>query len=354
VTPGTIYSFGGWLKSGGISQASQHQLMWTSTKTGYDTNNRAALPFPNYFTPSFTPGTAATPWTYVNRTFQMPTGIPNVEFYHTFTITAPGSGMLYLDNLFFRPLPALNSTNWTTLVPFGASWRYFTNTPPANWFAANFNDATWLTGNAKLGAGSGPTNIATRVAQLRPAYYFRKTFALTNANAQDLLLSATCTDDPGTGAGPLPIRVWVNGSEIQSRIETVTPQGNETRYFDLTPFANLLQAGNNTLAVMVTNQWSSWDDVAFDVRLQAILYHPVIPQLQVTCIGGANPILSLNGAPGTLWQIQSSDSWSLQNWQTVQSITNLLGGIQIVTDIGQNGRPLPGAAKMRMYRAVPL
>ena len=84
--------------------------MWTSSKTGYDTNNRAALPFPNYFTPSFKPGTGPTAWSYVNRTFQMPAGIPNVELFHTFTISAPGSGMLYLDNIFFRPLPAPSAT----------------------------------------------------------------------------------------------------------------------------------------------------------------------------------------------------------------------------------------------------
>ena len=94
---------------------------------------------------------------------------------------------------------------------------------------------------------------------------------LTSADVEELLLSATCTDD--SGSAPYPIRVFLNGAEIKSRIETVTSQGNETRYFDLIPFASLLQAGTNTIAFLVSNYWSTWDDVAFDVSLKAIPYH---------------------------------------------------------------------------------
>jgi hypothetical protein len=268
VTPGAFYSYGCWFKSGGISQPSEHWLQWTSTKTGYNTKNRPHLPFPNYFTPHFVAGTDPTDWVYVNRTFKLPLGFPNIELGHAYSIAAPGSGSIYVDNVFFRPLPAPTATNWTTCVPFGSTWRYFTNTPPSNWFASNFDDSTWPVGTAKFGAGTGPTNIVTRVAQYCPAYYFRKQFVLASADVEELLLSATCTDD--SGSAPFPIRVFLNGSEINSRIEVVTAQGNETRYFDLIPFASFLQSGTNTISVLVSNYWSTWDDVAFDVSLKAI------------------------------------------------------------------------------------
>jgi hypothetical protein len=44
VTPGGLYSFGGWCKSAGISQPSEHWLEWSSTKTAHDTNSRPPLP----------------------------------------------------------------------------------------------------------------------------------------------------------------------------------------------------------------------------------------------------------------------------------------------------------------------
>src|SRR5258706_3401646 len=184
VTPGAYYSFGGYFKSGGISQPSEHWFTWGSTKTGYDTNNRPSLPWPNYFTPHFIAGTAPTDWTYVNRTFQMPAGFPNIELAHSYTIAAPGSGSIFLDNIFFRQIPAPGATNWTSLVSFGSSWRYSSNTPPANWFSSGFDDSSWPIGAAKFGAGSGPTNIVTHVAQLRPAYYFRKKFNLTSTEVE--------------------------------------------------------------------------------------------------------------------------------------------------------------------------
>lgn len=270
VTPGAFYSYGCWFKSGGVSQPSEHWLQWISSKTGYNTKNRPPLPFPYYFTPHFVAGTEPTDWTYVNRTFKLPLGFPNIELGHSYSIAAPGSGSVYIDNVFFRPIPAPTAANWTICVPFGSSWRYFTNAPPPNWYASGFDDSAWPVGTAKFGAGTGPTNIVTRVPQYCPAYYFRKQFVLASADVEELLLSATCTDD--SGSAPYPIRVFLNGSEINSRIETVTAQGNETRYFDLIPFASLLQSGTNTIAVLVSNYWSTWDDVAFDVSLKAILY----------------------------------------------------------------------------------
>src|SRR5207253_2087999 len=130
-----------------------------------------------------------------------------------------------------------------------------------------------------FGAGSGPTNIITRLPQLKTAYYFRKKFVAASADIEELLLSATCTDDSGIAL--YPIRVFLNGDEVKCRIETVTSQGNEVRHFDLTPFAQMIQAGTNTIAVLVSNYWSSWDDVAFDVSLKAVQYHPVTPRLTV-------------------------------------------------------------------------
>jgi hypothetical protein len=351
VTPGTFYSYGGFFKSGGISAPSQHWLTWISTKTGYDTNNRPNLPWPYYFTPSFVADTNVTGWVYVNRTFQLPSGFPNVELGHSFSMNTPGSGSIYMDNLFFRSIPSPTATNWANLVPFGSSWKFFTNVPPSNWYFDNFNDNSWQQANAKFGAGSGPTNIVTRLPQLRTAYYFRKSFVL-NSDVEDLLLTATCTDDSGSAL--YPIRVFLNGNQIPASIETVTAQGNEPRYFDLTPFSNFLRPGTNSIAVCVSNYWADWDDVAFDVSLKAVLYHPCIPKLSVQLTSSQPPRLSMESAPGTVWQIQSRDSVVGDSpWQLAQVFTNSAGGVQVIQDTGQNGRAMPTATPSRLYRLIP-
>ena len=351
VTPGAFYSFGGYFKSGGISQPSEHWFTWGSTKTGYDTNNRPTLPWPNYFTPHFVAGTAPTGWTYVNRTFRLPAGFPNIELGHNFSMSSAGSGSLYIDNVFFRQIPAPTATNWTSLVPFGSTWRFFTNTPASNWFAPAFFDSAWPAAPAKFGAGSGPTNIVTHLPQLRPAYYFRSLFVVPDGEITDLLLSAACTDDSGSAL--YPIRVFINGSEINSRIETVTSQGNEVRYFDLTPFAQLIHSGTNLVAVQVSNYWSSWDDVAFDVSLKAIVVPSSKPVITLARDPSGLMRVSVKSPVKTMWRLESTDSLIQPDWRLVDVISNELGAVASILDSGQNGRLLPINNASRFYRLMP-
>ncbi|HWD91195.1 MAG TPA: hypothetical protein VG938_02485 [Verrucomicrobiae bacterium] len=363
VAPGTLYSFGGFFKSGGISQPSQQWLQWTSTKTAANTNDRPTLPYPNYFTPYFNIDTAETDWTYANRTFVMPAGFPNVELSHWYSVGAPASGSLYLDNLFFRALPAPAATNWTELIPFGSAWRYAFLTPPPNWFAPDFDDALWLIGKAKFGAGGGPANITTLLPQRLPLYYFRREFVLPSTPCEELLLSATCTD-----AGNPP-DIYLNGTKlVTSGIDVCSNPGNEVRYFDLTPFTDLLHTGTNTIAVALHNVWAiDWDDIAFDLDLKAVVGTAVadpgldISMQQGQAGGGANgdgpsltPQVSLTVSvpPNTVWRVESADSLS-GPWELVEVVTNTSGGPLSVVDTGQNGRLPPSAVPTRFYRIVP-
>ncbi|HUR47292.1 MAG TPA: VCBS repeat-containing protein, partial [Candidatus Saccharimonadales bacterium] len=352
VTPGALYSFGGFFRSGGISQMSEHWLEWGSSKTGLDTNNRPPLPWPNYFTPHFKAGTAATPWLYANRVFSMPAGFPNVELRHRFTIAAPGSGSIFLDNLFFRPLPPLNKTNWISFVPFGAVWKFSTNAA-AQWQSPTFDDRAWSSGQAKFGAGSGPTNIVTRVPQRVSKYFFRNSFVAPSTDYEELLLLATCTDD--YGGTIYPLQVFLNGTEIQSAgIEAVSGQGNEQRYFDLAPFTYLLKRGTNTLAIQLNNTWApDFDDVAFDVSLRGVAFKPVYPRFKSVTKEGAGVKLGIELPLGAVWQVESSDAFSASNWSVMSVLTNSISGAQTLWDTGQNGRPPPSNTGTRSYRIQP-
>jgi hypothetical protein len=355
VTPGQLYSFGCFFKSGGISEPSEHWLEWSSTKTGEDTNDRPSRTYPDYFTPHFVVGTEATDWTYANRTFIMPTGFPNVELGHRYSIAAPGSGSIYIDNVFFRALPSPNATDWVELLPFGAVWRYCAATPPTNWFAADFDDTTWLPGVAKFGAGGGPTNIVTLLPFQQPVYCFRTKFIAPLLPCQELLLSATCTDGGGKS-----LEVYLNGARLNtSGIDAVSGQGNRVQYYDLTPFIGLMKPGTNMIAVALNNVWQpGWDDVAFDLNLKATFGAPDEPRTITIAQGSGLPQgtqqINLNSSipPNSVWRVESTDSLSPAAWQLVDVITNNSPGARFVRDTGQNGRLPPDQTPVRFYRLI--
>jgi hypothetical protein len=344
VTAGGLYSFGGWLRGGGVNRTTEHWWEWTADKDA-NTNARASLPWPEVFTPHMIVSNTLTPWLYANRVFTMPAGIPAIQFRHRFSVANPATGTLLADNAFFRRLPNPNATNWTTLVPLGATWRYSTNTPPTQWTAPSFSVNSWAQGAAKLGAGSGPKNVATRLAQRKPAYYFRREFVMNFREAQELLLEATCTD-----AGNIPsLRVFLNGEELATTgIEAVTDQGNELRYYDLHAFTPLLREGVNTIGVILRNTWAAdFDDVAFDLSLRAIPYSGNSSKLTLDQTGPSVVVEAVT-PPGTIWQLRSCESIDCEPWRLLDVFTNWAGAPHRIPD-----NRLISQGTTRFYQLVP-
>jgi hypothetical protein len=350
-TPGHLYSFGGYIRSGGLNVPSEHWFEWDSSPTGEDPSPRPPIPWPSYFTPSLKIGAAPSPWTYLNRVFTMPAGFPNVQLRHRFTVEGQATGSVFLDNIFFVELPLMSDARWMDLMPFGQTWRYFSGSPSRNWFASTFDDSAWPQAPAKFGAGTGPQNIRTALPGYKPAYYFRRTFMLNSANFSTLLLAATCTDD--YGGTVYPLRLWINGVEVMTGgIEAVTGEGNETKYFDLTPFTGLLALNKtNIIGVMLQNTWQSdWDNVAFDISLRVIRSTPPsIPQfISIVREANGSATIALRGPTNTTWTLESLDADG--QWEIVQAVTFDASGSAIVQDSGQNGRPAPLATLSRLYR----
>jgi len=349
VTPGVLYSFGGFIRSTGLSQSSEHWFEWDSSRTGENTNARPPLPWPNYFTPSLKAGTSATPWAYLNRTFVMPDGFPNVELRHRFTVSGSASGSVFLDNIFFRPLPAPTDTKWQEWIGFGSRWRYLASSAPMDWFSENFDDASWPEAVAKFGQGTGPQNIVTAVPKNQPAYYFRKKFVVPVGNYEELLLSGFCTDD--YGGTVYPMRIWFNGAEVPAGgIEAVSGEGNIVKYFDLTPFLDLVHSGTNTIAVMLNNTWQpDWDNVAFDISLKAIPANYSTAKTtarlsSITVQKDGTVTLNVEGTPRSKWTVQSSSTPN-SGWIFVQEV--------VVGASGSSVAAVPAsAASARYYRLL--
>ncbi len=353
-TPGLLYSFGGFLRSGGISQPSEHWFEWASTPTAVNTNARPSLPFPNYFTPHFVVGTNSTGWVYANQALVLPAGFPNLELRHRYTITNAGSGSIFIDNMFLRALPATNSAAWSEVLPFGATWRYWTASPPVYWYQPTFDDSSWSQGQAKLGAGTGPQNIKTVLPQWQPSYYFRKTFTVASTNLEEFLLSATCSDNRNGQS----IQIYLNGQPVPATdIGAVTDQGNQVLYFDLAPFINLLQPGTNLIAVQLNNTLTeSWDDVAFDMDLKVMPGSVPGGAARITSMtkDATGVTLTVQAPANSIWSVESKDGFSnAQSWQWVGSWTNGTATSFVMRDTGQNGRLPPQSVRARFYRVVP-
>ena len=350
--PGTLYSFGGSIRTSDLTAASEHWFEWDSAPTGENPNARPGLPWPSYFTPSLKATTNAAPWTYLNRVFEMPAGFPNVELRHRFTVNGAATGSVFLDNIFFCPLAPTNDPRWIQLMPFGQRWRYLTDTPSKpTWYSPAFSDSPWPEAPAKFGAGSGPQNIRTALPAQKPAYYFRRTFSMAQTNLTTLLLAATCTDDyAGT---TYPMRLYINGAEIVAPVEAVSGEGNLVKYFDLTPFTKLFHATGNLLAIQLQNAWASdWDNVAFDVALLGIAEtgtSTMIPRFISVARNTDGSISLAMTAPATSnWILESSEN--LLAWSMVETVSFNGGGTATSKDTGQNGRPFPSAVSARFYR----
>jgi hypothetical protein len=348
-TPGRLYSFGGFVRSGGLSAASEHWFEWDSSRTGEHPEARPPLPWPSYFTPSAKFGGAAAPWMYLNRVFTMPAGFWNAELRHRFRVEGRATGSVFLDDVFFVELPLAGDNRWREVMAFGERWRYFENTPPADWFAVGFNDAGWPEGQAKFGAGTGPQNIRTAVAAKKPVYYFRRSFTTATTNFSTLLMAATATDD--YGGTVYPMRMWVNGVEIYGPIHAVTGEGNEVKYFDLTPFMHVLKAGQpNVIAVSLGNTWQTdWDNVAFDVAMRGIAGAEVPKFGSIARDGAGAVVLRMTGPPNSSWTLESTESLT-SPWKVVQTVNFDASGLAVVTDVGQNGRTHPASVPVRFYR----
>jgi len=67
---------------------------------------------------------------------------------------------------------------------------------------------------------------------------------------------------------------------------------------------------------------------------------------------GAGMTLGINAPLGTIWQVQSSDTYPM-SWQFMDILSITTSNMNYIRDVGQNGRPSPQSVPHRFYRVVP-
>ena len=157
-----------------------------------------------------------------------------------------------------------------------ATWKYLDTgvDPGTTWRNAGFDDSTWSSGAAPLGAGDA--HIATTVnigaSGSRHTVYFRNTFTIPDATAVQHLRLNVLRDDG--------VVVYVNGTEVaRDNMATGTVVHNQTTPNNTESAAesaywtsnalplSALVSGTNTIAVQVHNRSLTSSDLGFDLEI---------------------------------------------------------------------------------------
>lgn len=175
-----------------------------------------------------------------------------------------------------------------SLVPSRSEWKYLDDgsEPPATWNTETFDDSGWSNGVAVLGFGDGnETTVVRRASELSGtnilAYYFRRTFHVSDPSAVSSLTVRLLRDDGGI--------VYLNGTEIfrnnmpagpvtSSTLATVFAEDSILRATRVNP--QLLIAGENLIAVEIHQVNLTSSDISFDLELLPNLA-PRPPQITI-------------------------------------------------------------------------
>ena len=207
------------------------------------------------------------------------------------------------------------------LVPTDARWRYLDDgTNPGNtWYATDFNDATWKSGNAELGYGDGDettavsfvdTDAAAAGDQKNATTYFRSTFNVADPSVFASFNLEVRYDDS--------VAVYLNGNELHRsdnlpgnagyQTFATADRGDNSVDSRSGLAASLLQVGVNVIAAEVHQRSAGSSDISFALSLTGISK------------GGGNPQDTWNIAPAfslaAATQLRAR-SWNGTEWSPV-------------------------------------
>ncbi|WP_160715100.1 metallophosphoesterase [Chitinophaga solisilvae] len=173
---------------------------------------------------------------------------------------------------------SLTTNAQTTLLPFGATWKYLDNgsNQGTSWRAASFNDGSWASGPGQLGYGDGDESTVVSYGSSSSSKYvttyFRKTFNITGiANYTGFSLEYLRDDG---------IVVYINGTEVKrdnlssgtiSYTTLATDAADDGTAIQTTSIGTgVLTEGSNTIAVEIHQSSKSSSDISFDLQLKGI------------------------------------------------------------------------------------
>lgn len=173
-------------------------------------------------------------------------------------------------------LNVISATSVRTVIPLGATWKYFKGNanPGASWAALVFSDGTWLTGAS--GFGFGDSDDATVLSDMVDNYstiFTRKAFTVYNVNTVSKISILHEYDDG--------LAVFLNGTRILAKNAPATITNTSVALNSHEASANLIRQdftdattrallvnGTNMLAAVVLNSSIGSNDVTLKVVLE--------------------------------------------------------------------------------------
>lgn len=143
-----------------------------------------------------------------------------------------------------------------------------------DWRTTDFDDSTWLFGNGILGYGDGNENTTLTYGpnseQKYPTYYFRHTFNVEDPAQYGQLVFNTLRDDG--------VIVYLNGTEVfrsnmpagdvnYNTYASGTVGGDDETTYMQNIASNLLQEGENVIAVELHQASANSSDLSFDMNV---------------------------------------------------------------------------------------
>ncbi|NNF35632.1 MAG: metallophosphoesterase family protein [Saprospiraceae bacterium] len=164
------------------------------------------------------------------------------------------------------------------LIPGGASWKYYDlgNEPSPimgnEWESLNYDDSSWIPGNAQLGYGDG--DETTVISSSTLTGYFRKTFSVSDPSQFNYLVVDITFDDGAV--------VYLNGNEVARKnmpsgsigYGTFASSNSGDNALETFSIFNDLVVGDNTIAVEVHQRNATSSDLSFDLSLTGHIPDP--------------------------------------------------------------------------------
>lgn len=167
----------------------------------------------------------------------------------------------------------------TTLVPFGATWKYLDNGSDQGtaWRGSSFDDSSWASGAAQLGYGDGDeVTVVSYGSDSNNKYtttYFRHSFTVADASTIAYLQLTAIRDDG--------IVVYLNGTELlrdnlpggsinylTTASSAIGGSGESTPVTGTVAANGALVNGSNVLAVEIHQANGTSSDISFDLQLE--------------------------------------------------------------------------------------
>ena len=176
--------------------------------------------------------------------------------------------------------------------PFSAEslWKYDDSATPldtADWTSLSYDDTEWDFGQAKLGYGDSnertTLDFGPDPENKTPTYYFRKVFAASDVESIDSITLNLLRDDGAI--------VYLNGQEVARSNMPAGPVDfntfaseavagpEENQFFSFKIGSELLEEGNNIMAVELHQATANSSDLGFDLSVTPEVILP--PQIQL-------------------------------------------------------------------------